>query len=259
MDERKGKIEEPPEPEGSREMSLIGHLEEFRTRLLRSLICLAILLPVGFYVAVPMIDWMRRLCPEVGKLYYLRPMALFIIQLKVGFYLSALFCFPFLAYQAWQFVAPALFKKEQRFVTTFAFISSVLFLAGAAMALLLVFPAVMRFSAGMSTEGIQPMIEVESFVGLAGMLMLGFGVVFQTPILVWTLARYGIVSVGAMANARPYVYVGAFILASVLTPGPDVISQLCMGGPTILFFELGLIVARWSIGKKAEEEAEEEE
>ena len=231
-----------------REMTIVDHLEEFRRRLIKCLVILAVLFPFGFYVSQPLIEWMKRaLAPtQLHQLVYLQPMAYFFVQMKVAFFLSLFIAFPFVSYQIWRFVSPALFKEERRNVLLFSMVSTALFLSGAAAALFLVFPVVMRFSVGMASPEVTPMIDVQGFVGLAGMLMLGFGVMFQLPIVVWLLVRLGIVSVQAMSKARPYVYVGIFVLAALLTPGPDVISQLAMGLPSVVLFEGALAFSRIS-------------
>ena len=235
------------EADKAKELPLLAHLDEFRSRLIKCLVALAILFPVTFYVSQPVIEWMKRtLAPDLGKLIYVQPMAYFFVQMKVAFYLALIAAFPYVSYQVWRFVSPALFKEERQYVGIFSMVSATLFLLGAAVSLFFVFPFVMRFSAGMASNEVVPMIDVQGFVGMAGMLMLGFGVMFQMPIIVYLLAKMNIVSVATMAGARPYVYVGIFILAAVLTPGPDVISQLAMAIPTVTLFEGALLFSRFT-------------
>ena len=239
------------EADKAKELPLLAHLDEFRSRLIKCLVALAILFPASFAVSKPAIEWMKRaLAPEIGKLVYVQPMAYFFVQMKVAFYLALIAAFPYVSYQIWRFVSPALFKEERRFVGIFSLVSTTLFLFGAAVSLFLVFPFVMRFSAGMASDEVVPMIDVQGFVGMAGMLMLGFGVMFQLPIVVYLLVKMNVVSIKTMAGARPFVYIGIFTLSALLTPGPDVISQLAMALPSLVLFEGALLLAKLTCREK---------
>ena len=233
--------------------SFIEHLDEFRARLIKSLLCVILIFIPANFVSLPIIIWVKQeFCPGLKELVFIKPMELFFTQLKVSFCLALIISTPFLAYQIWSFVSPALFKKERRHVVRFVFISTFLFLAGATLALFIVFPAVMRFSLSLSGNSgdIVPMINIQSFINLAGMLMLAFGAMFQLPIVVFILTATGVVSTAKMAHGRPYVVVIIFILAAVLTPGPDIISQLAMAIPTCLLFEISLIFCKMAEKKK---------
>ncbi|OGV33198.1 MAG: twin arginine-targeting protein translocase TatC [Lentisphaerae bacterium GWF2_45_14] len=244
MDSRE--IERAPEQEGAedRSMSIIDHLDELRTRLIRCTICILILSVVAYFFSQDIIEWLKReFCPELEKIVFTRPLELFMIRLKAALYLSILGGFPYLAFEIWHFVAPGLFPKERKYVSVFVVISSLLFATGGMFALFFIYPSVIKLSIGMASPDIVPMITVESFVNLAAMLVLGFGIMFQLPVFVFILAASGLVKIETMSKARPFVIVAIFIISAVLTP-PDVVSQIAMALPSLVLFEISLLLAR---------------
>ena len=223
-------------------MPLLEHLEELRRRLFRMVLSVAVFLIPCYFLAQPLIEWIQRwACPAGAALYYLKPMALFFMRLKVGLVCATACAAPLIAYQAWQFIVPALRPKEARAVIRLAGASGLLFVLGACFALFAVFPALMRFAYGMGSDTIRPMLQVESVVEIAFMLVLGFGLVFQLPVVLFFCVAFGIVRVATLRHLRSYLVVGIFFLAALLTP-PDVISQLCMALPAWLLFEASLLL-----------------
>lgn len=241
--------------EDKKEFTLIEHLEELRMVLIRSLLCIAILFPVGYYFSLPAIQALKGMCPQVKELIYIHPMGLFFTRMKVGFVLGLVVGFPYIAWQLWSFVAPALFKQERYYITRFAFASSFFFLLGAVFAIFAVFPALLRFATEMGTADIVPRLEVQKLINLAGMLIVGFGIVFQLPIVVYILVRTGLVSAATLRKNRPLIICLIFIFSAILTP-PDVISQLAMAIPSVILFEASLLFA--SLARKKQEAKDEE-
>ncbi len=234
----------------SKKQSLIDHLEELRIRLIKSLICVVMLCLGAYFASLPAIEWMKAsFCPELPQLVYIHPMELFFTRLKVALFMAVFTGFPYISFQIWQFISPAMFKKEQKYVLRFALISTFLFISGGAFALFCIYPAVIKFSMSMASSDIVPMINVQSFVNLGAMLMLGFGLMFQLPIFVFILVAAGLTSADTMAKCRPVIIVVVFVLSAILTP-PDVISQLAMGIPTLLLFEVSLAFAKIAFRKK---------
>ena len=244
----------PEEGEDSgKSMSIIDHLDELRTRLLRCAIVIILLSIAGYIFSQDIIEWLKHeFCPELKQIIYTRPLELFMIRLKAGLYLALLGGFPYIAFEIWHFVAPGLFPKERRYVSVFAAASSILFATGGAFALFFIYPAVIKLSVGMSTPDIVPMITVESFVNLAAMLILGFGIMFQLPVFVFILAASGLVRTETMSKARPYIIVIIFIISAVLTP-PDILSQIAMALPSITLFEISLLAAKLFLRKKKQD------
>lgn len=235
-----------------RTYTLIEHLDELRSRILKCVLCIALLFPVCCYISMPSIIWIKRtFCPELKELVYLQPLELFFTQLKVSFIMSIILSFPCIAYHIWKFTSPALFRHEKKYIKSFVFVSTALFLVGASFALFLVYPALIRFSISMGSSDIVPMLNIQSVINLAAMLMLGFGIVFQLPVFVFILAKTGLVKTETMSKGRPYIIVTIFIIAAVLTPGPDVLSQLAMAIPSLILFEISLFLAKLSERKKA--------
>ncbi len=236
------------EPEDDIQMSLVDHLEEMRWRIFRCLGAIAILFPIAYFFAPEIIRWFRVvICREyISEFLAMKPMEPFLARVKVSFFLSLVGAIPIIAHQLWGFIAPGLFHKEQYYLKRFVFFSTGLFLTGAAFALFAIYPLVLDFNLNMEMD-ITYKPSLNHALGLAVMMMVGFGLMFQLPIVVFALARTGIVPVEKLAAVRPYVYVGILVLSAVLTP-PDVISQLALGVPSFLLFEISLILAR--IGNK---------
>jgi sec-independent protein translocase protein TatC len=169
--------------------------------------------------------------------------------MKVGLILGLLLGSPYVTTQLWGFVSPGLFRQERKFMFRFAVASTLLFAVGATFALFGVFPALMRFSAAMATPEIRPQLDVRHVIDMAGLLVLGFGIVFQLPIVIFSLLNAGIVKPETLSHQRPIAYVVIFIVAAILTP-PDIVSQLAMGIPACLLFEAALLLGRFTLGRK---------
>ncbi len=248
--------EEPPQLVAP----IIAHLEELRTRLLRSIFAVAMLFPLCWPLSGIVIDWMKRaFLPDPSmKLYFSAPLELFMLRMKVSAALAALVAIPFIAWQIWAFVAPGLYKKERMAVLPLTFSSAFFFLAGAAFALFGVFPMLMRYSAALGGSEIQPLYNAGAFIGTAALLALAFGLCFQLPLVVVILVRYGIVSLETMRSARAYIVIGIFVVAGVITP-PDMVSMLALALPTVGLFEVALLFAAWTAKKVDTEEGKTEE
>lgn len=239
-----------------RKLSIIDHLEELRFRILWSLLAIVIAFIPACFVAKPALNaFIRWTCPPEIKLIYLKPMELFFAELELSLLFAGILALPVISYQLWQFVAPGLYKHERSLITRFAAASTALFIIGVAFADAFVFPAIMRFSLEMETEHIHQQFSIDSFISLAICLSLGFGVMFQLPIVVCVLVSLGIVSLETMAKMRPLVVTVVFVLAALLTP-PDIVSQLALGVPSWLLFELSLLFCRRLDKQRKQREAE---
>jgi sec-independent protein translocase protein TatC len=164
---------------------------------------------------------------------------------------------PVVLYQAWAFVAPGLYEHEKKLAAPLIIASTLLFFAGVAFCYYFVFGKVFAFIQGFAPKSISPMPDIEAYFNFVLTMFIAFGVTFEIPIVVILLVRMGIVSVAKLADARPYVIVGAFIVAAVVTP-PDVISQFMLAVPMCILYEAGLFFARF-VGTRAKEEAAKEE
>ncbi len=233
-----------------KELSIIDHLDELRSHIV--IIILALIISGGcVYAFSPDIIayFKTHYCEGIEKLYFMKPLDYFFTRIKVSLIMGALITSPIIINQMWKFISPALFRHEKRFISRFSILSTIFFLLGAWAALEGVYPMVMDFVLGMATEEIQPMLTIQSVINLAGMLMLGFGCMAQLPIVIFILISSGLVEASTISHFRPHTYVGILVLSAILTP-PDVISQLAMGLPSFILFELGLLVAKIATRKK---------
>ena len=227
------------------ESSLITHLEALRRVMLRSLGALAIGIVPLFLVSPYVLDWF---CKQIAMqseitLHYFSPMEVFLLQLKISALLDCVLFSPYIAWNVWQFVLPALYDNEKKFIRSMVALTSFLFVAGVAFCLIVCFPLVVRFGMSFAGETLQPIFGVSNLVSLALWLSLAFGCMFQFPLVTYALIRGGVVDYKTVCNKRPYVVVAILVFAAFLTP-PDIISQLMLGLPTYLLFEMGLLAAR---------------
>ncbi|MDR1684414.1 MAG: twin-arginine translocase subunit TatC [Elusimicrobiota bacterium] len=226
------------------EPSFLDHLEELRRVLLKCVCAVAVLyLPAFFaapYVIKGIILWAA---PEGAGFNYFTPLEVFILQLKLAFALASAAALPYILWQAWRFLLPALYDNERKALKLWVLSSTLLFAAGAAFCFLFILPFLMRFSLSFSSDLLRPVLGVGAFAAMAGWLMLAFGLMFQFPLAVMLAVRFGLVKKSVLKKQRPYVVVGILILAALLTP-PDVISQLMLAVPTYILFELGLFLSR---------------
>jgi len=239
-------------------LSIIDHLEELRRCLMLCMLAVGLLFPLGFWLSGPGLDWLvGRFCPGV-VLHTFAIHELFFLRMKMGVALAVTGAFPVIAWQVWRFVAPGLYTHERQYISRYVFVSTFLFLVGALFALFVVYPTVLRFFQAMQTDHLNNTWGVASFVGMASMMMLGFGIMFQLPIVVYVLAVTELVSLETMSQARPVVVVVLLMMSAILTP-PDVISQLMMGVPSYLLFEISLLVSRRSVKRKVADRKRHEE
>ena len=224
---------------------LVYHLSELRKTFLKIIVCLIILFPLGYFSAPYVIDFITKwsFSYQNTQLSYFSPMEVFLVDLKVGFVLAFTIGFPYIVYQIWKFILPALYDKEKTFLRTAVFCSSFLFILGVIMCITFVLPLIIKFSMSFATEQIKPVLGISNFLGLSGWLMLAFGLMFQFPIAIYFLVMFDIISLESLKNKRPYVIVILLFVAAILTP-PDIISQLLLFIPTYLLFELGIVFAR---------------
>lgn len=231
-------------PEILESNSLVGHLTALRSALLRCLLVTFLLFPVGYWAAPEVITFLVKWSfPEnLGGLHYFTPMEVFLTRLKLALILALAAAYPWNIIQLWNFLAPALYKRERKLFRWVIVLSSVLFFSGVAFCIFLVLPLLMDFSASFMSQELKPMLGLSHFLTLAGYLSLAFGLMFQIPVLMIPATASGLISVEKLRKLRPYAVTVILIAAGILTP-PDVVSQLMLGVPSWLLFELGLLLA----------------
>ncbi len=239
----------------SKNESLIAHLEALRETLLKCIISLCVGIPFTLYLAPHVLNWLTKTIAGSSNMTFnfFSPMEVFLIQLKTALVLDVIVCFPYMAKKIWDFLLPALYEHEQKFIKNVVFASTILFAAGAAFCVLVIMPMVVKFGLSFASTNINPMFGLSNIINLTLAMAIAFGVMFQTPLVTIALVKSGIITYESLCNLRPYIIVIILILAAIFTP-PDVVSQLMLGIPTYLLFELGLLIAK--INKPGKEKDE---
>ena len=227
------------------ENTIIGHLEDLRNTLLKIIYAVVVLYPAAYYFSSDIINFLINWCFKETdvQLHYFAPMEVFWQQLQLALVVALALAYPWSVKQVWNFLLPALYKEERKVLGSWIFISTFLFFGGMAFSIWLILPLMMKFSIGFSTENVKATIGLANFLNLSGWLTLAFGVMFQAPIAVLLVVRFGLVSAETLAYLRPYVMTAILVLSAILTP-PDVVSQVMLAIPTWLLFELGLFAAK---------------
>jgi sec-independent protein translocase protein TatC len=245
-----------PQQSQPAEDTFISHLVELRDRVIRAggavlavFVCLVYWAPNIFHLlARPLLDNL----PAGGKMIVTDVTGSFFVPMKVTMMVALVIALPVVLYQLWAFVAPGLYAHEKRLVMPLVGSSYALFLAGMSFAYFLVFPTIFRVMAHYNAPlGAQMSTDIDKYLSFALTTFLAFGATFETPIVVVLLVGMGVLTIKKLRKIRPYVVVGAFIVAAVVTP-PDVFSQLILAVPLILLYEVGIIAARIFIGKDKE-------
>jgi len=230
------------------EETFISHLVELRDRLVKAIIGVAIVCIALFiwpgpkeiydFLAMPMLASL----PPGAKMIATGVVSPFLVPMKVTLMFALIVALPWVFYQMWAFVAPGLYTHEKRLVLPLVFSSSLLFIGGVAFCYFLVFGRVFHFISEFAPTSIAVMPDIENYLDFVMSMCLAFGATFEVPVVVVILVRMGIVSVEKLKSIRPYIIVGAFVIAAIVTP-PDVVSQLSLAIPMCLLFELGLLVS----------------
>ena len=228
------------------ERPLIAHLLELRTRLLRGvvglLVVLACLLPFAnklyALLAQPLLDKL----PKGGQLIATQVASPFFAPMKLAFFVALVVAMPWLLYQAWAFVAPGLYRREKKLALPLLSSALLLFYSGCAFAYFLVLPTVFGFLASVTPDGVAMMTDISSYLDFVLVLFLAFGLAFELPVALVILVLLGWVTPAQLREGRGYAVVGIFVIAAIVTP-PDVISQLMLAIPMCLLYEAGILAA----------------
>jgi sec-independent protein translocase protein TatC len=186
---------------------------------------------------------MMHALPEGTKMIATNPVTPFFVPVKVTLMVAFVLALPVVLFQAWSFVAPGLYAHEKRLALPMVLGGTLLFLLGMAFCYFFVFGTVFQFIASFAPKSITPAPDIEQYLSFVLTMFFAFGLTFEVPVVVILLVKFGIVDLAKLKQARPYVVVGAFVVAAIVTP-PDVVSQFMLAVPMCLLFELGLIIAR---------------
>jgi len=240
--------------------TFISHLVELRERVMRALLAVLgvfVLLflwpgsgPIYDFLAAPLMHAL----PEGTRMIATGVITPFMVPMKVTALLAFLVALPYVLYQAWAFVAPGLYEHEKKLAAPIIVASTLLFLIGVAFCYYFVFGTVFKFINDFAPKSITPAPDIEAYFTFVITMFLAFGLTFEIPIVVIILVRAGVVSVEKLKEVRPYVIVGAFVVAAVVTP-PDVLSQFMLAVPMCLLYEAGLFFARFIAVRQKEVES----
>jgi len=243
--------------ESEKEQSLMGHLIELRDRLLHMVLAILIVFVCLFafsediftVAAQPLLNLM----PEGTSMIATGVTSPFLVPFKLVLLLSVLLTIPYLLHQIWAFIAPGLYHHEKRLATPILISSVILFYCGIAFAYFVIFPILFSFFIGIAPEGVAVMTDIGQYLDFIIAIFLAFGIAFEVPVATFLLIAAGVTSADKLADKRPYIIIGAFVIGMLLTP-PDVISQSLLAIPIWLLFELGLIASRFFLKEKPEED-----
>jgi sec-independent protein translocase protein TatC len=238
------------------EGSFLSHLVELRARMIRVLGALMIgFLPCAFYarelytlLAQPLLEKL----PQGGQMIATDVATPFFVPMKVAMMMAFVMTLPHTLYQIWAFVAPGLYSHEKRLALPLVLGSSLLFFCGMAFAYFAALPLVFEFITYFAPEGVAVMTDISKYLSFVLSMFIAFGVTFEVPVFVVILVRTGVITTAKLKEIRPYVIVGAFVIAAIFTP-PDVISQFMLAVPLCLLYEAGIFIAALMMKKDHQE------
>lgn len=238
----------PPQEGADQEMPLVEHLTELRRRLLYGIGAVLLVFAALAYFSNQIYTFvsepLRRFLPPGSTMIATEVASPFLAPFKLTLIVAAMLAMPYVLYQAWAFVAPGMYRHEKRFALPLLISSIVLFYGGVAFAYYAVCPLVFGFFTSISPEGVAVMTDINHYLDFVLTMFFAFGFAFEIPVATVLLVWAGVTTPEALVAKRPYVIVGCFVIAAVLTP-PDVFSQTTMAVPMCVLFELGVLASRW--------------
>ena len=251
---------DPPPPEGEVRASFFDHLTELRIRLVRALLGIAVGVAVAGwfserifrYVMQPVLDSLPEGQRALNYTSYLEP---FLVYLKVAIYGGGFLAAPWVLFQLWLFIAPGLYKREKKLVIPFVGVGTLLFYCGIAFTYFAVMPFAFPALASIAGPDMKPILTMREQLTLVLAMMLGFGLVFEIPVIIAFLAMIGVVTPEFLAKYRRHAMIVNVILAAIITPTGDPFNLFLMAAPMIVFYEIGILAARVVGKKKAAEPA----
>jgi len=229
-------------------LTLIGHLSELRKRIIIVAVAFVVASTISYFYVEKLVKSLVKLATTF-KFVYVAPAELLLAYVKVSIIAGLTISAPIIFWQIWAFVKPGLKKEEKNYILVSLIGGSLFFISGVVFAYFIVLPFTLQFFGTLQTVDIKPMISFGNYVGFVTTILLCFGLVFETPILMILLARFGIVDVKFYTKNRKYIILIIFIIAAIITP-PDVISQVLLAIPMLLLFEIGIILSKLAVKKK---------
>jgi sec-independent protein translocase protein TatC len=236
--------------ERDKELSLVQHLREFRDRLMVACIAIAITTAISFLFTTDIIKLL--LVPAgVSRLLALSPTENFTTYFRVALFSGFALSMPVVLYEIYAYIDPALHPNERKFALTIGPFVLLLFVVGMLFCYFVLLPNALKFLINFGSEVIDNQLRASEYLSFVTLFIVGMGVVFEMPILIWALIRLGVVQRSWLTKRRRYVFVAVFAIAAVITPTPDPFNQTIVAIPMYLLFELGLLLARFGGGRPA--------
>ena len=227
--------------------SLISHLLELRSRLLRVILFIFVAIVIGAPFASDLFSFfaspLLASFPENSSMIATQVTSPFMAPFKLLIFSAFLISMPYLFYELWSFIAPGLFENEKSFVGPLIFSTVILFTMGEAFAYFVVCPIIFKFFIGIAPESVIVMTDITQYIGFVMKLVFAFGIAFEIPIATFLLVSSGVVKKSTLATSRPYLILLFFVIGMLLTP-PDIFSQLFLAIPMWLLFEIGLLISK---------------
>ena len=249
MGKMKIDAEEPEElADGGKLMPLFGHLAELRQRLIWSVLAVLVFFIIAMAFSTEIIEFLKsplqQALPETKNvLHFTGPLDVFLTSIKVAGLCSVICACPVWIYQFWKFVEPALYKNEKKLILPFIAASILLFLSGIGFCFYIILPLALEFLIGLGKEVGVPVITITDYISMLMLMIFGFGLIFETPVILILLSLLDLVSAKSLARYRRYVVVVVLFIGAVLTP-PDPMSQLGMAIPLYIMYEASILIIR---------------
>ena len=236
-------------------MSFLEHLDELRKRIVQSCIGVAVGVAVGFAFINPVVNFILkptwRVLPPGSRMIYTQPGEAFGLYVQIGLIVGVVLATPWIMYQVWLFIAPGLYAKEKKFAVPFVLMSTIGFVGGAAFNHYLVFPFMITFFASFNTPDLVFMPRLEDVFDLYAKMLIGMGLVFQMPTVVFFLAKMRLVTARFLLRHTKYAVLIIFIVAAVITPTGDMITQSIFAAPMLGLYALSILIA-WLVAPRRE-------
>ncbi len=227
-----------------------AHLEELRSRLLKIVAAIGI----GLVVSYAYKDWLFQVLtkplsdalPPKSFIIYTGMAEAFFIYMEIALFASLFLTAPYTLYQLWKFISPGLYSREKKYVVPFVLTSTILFFGGVLFGYFIVLPPAFKFFVSFSSDFLKPMFSLKEYLSLSLKFLLGFGVSFQLPIFIFFMTKIGIVNSRILSKKRRYAILIIFIVAAILTPSPDAVTQTLMAVPLMVLYEIGILVSKFA-------------
>lgn len=253
------KDEEDKLDDPANDQPLMAHLIELRERTVKAAISVLIVFVAMSPFMKEIFDWLSKplmvALPDGAKLLSTGVVAPFMVPLKVTLFCAFVVALPYVLYQFWAYIAPALYKREKRLALPVIVSSVLMFAVGMAYCYFVVFRMVFQFIAGFSPDSVNFAPDIDSYFSFVITMFFAFGLTFEVPIFVMVLNRVGMASAKRLKKIRPYVIVGAFVVAAIFTP-PDALSQLLLALPLVVLYEFGIVLVK-VFGRKDDSDEDE--